>query len=351
LGQREARAAYEAVLSRYADQSDIAGDARNRIAALGAKPSSTLTARFIRFADPAETAQSISLDGRFHGVSYLNGDKVGDVVVHDSTSGESKTLYRGTCISRTRAGGCNGWAANTHVSPDGRQVAYGLLFEEIFELRVIPNEPGAKSRLVLRNPNVNIRPLDWTPNGQAILVLSQERGSGNQEIGLVSVQNGAFRLVRSFGRTMPVMHARVSPDGKHIAYAFQKAAGDLQIYVIAVDESAETQLTTTGWNGGPIWSPDGRHILFVSDRSGRFGLWAAAMKDGRPEGIPMSLKRDTGRITPIGMSRSGSYYYVQDASLAGGDGYNVFEAELDPITGALKSVPKFLSESFVGINS
>src|SRR5205085_8135562 len=52
---------------------------------------------------------------------------------------------------------------------------------------------------------------------------------------------------------------------------------------------------------------------------------------------------------PIAMTRSGSYYYVQDQTVGGG-GFNIFEAELDPSTGKQRSPARYVSEHFVGTN-
>src|SRR6185437_12570991 len=48
------------------------------------------------------------------------------------------------------------------------------------------------------------------------------------------------------------------------------------LYLINADGSQLTQLaeTQTGSNWSPNWSPDGKQIVFVSDRSGRPNLYA-----------------------------------------------------------------------------
>jgi dipeptidyl aminopeptidase/acylaminoacyl peptidase len=59
--------------------------------------------------------------------------------------------------------------------------------------------------------------------------------------------------------------ARISPDGKTVAFTLHG-----QIHTVALD--AKTVATPTalfnarGSNGNPTWSPDGAHLLFVSDR-------------------------------------------------------------------------------------
>lgn len=71
-----------------------------------------------------------------------------------------------------------------------------------------------------------------------------------------------------------------SPDGKELAYcAFRTVDGNkdgkqsVDIYTIPASGGQEKRLTTEGFNDGPEYSPDGKHIWFISTRSGLMQLY------------------------------------------------------------------------------
>jgi hypothetical protein len=58
----------------------------------------------------------------------------------------------------------------------------------------------------------------------------------------------------------------VSRDGKKVAY-MSKNSGYWQVNVVNADGSGQHPLTDDWyWNGLPVWSPDGKYIIFVSTR-------------------------------------------------------------------------------------
>ena len=71
---------------------------------------------------------------------------------------------------------------------------------------------------------------------------------------------------------------RLSPDGNSVAFVAEKADWDQQIYrndlwLYRVDGRGGTllQLTQSGHDTEPQWSPDGRWIAFLSERKGSSG--------------------------------------------------------------------------------
>jgi Tol biopolymer transport system component len=74
------------------------------------------------------------------------------------------------------------------------------------------------------------------------------------------------------------------------------------------------------------------------------------MEKDKPTGVPHLLKTDVEGMRPIGVTRSGSYFYAKQQAIAN-DGLNAFVADLDPATGTLRGQPTYLSERFHGWNS
>ena len=82
------------------------------------------------------------------------------------------------------------------------------------------------------------------------------------------------------------------------------------------------------------WTPDGRHILFVSDRMGPWSIWLVPVARGQGQGVPELVGRSTGDIRPVGFAEDGSYYY----RMAYRD-IDIHTAVVDLATGQLLSAP------------
>ena len=86
----------------------------------------------------------------------------------------------------------------------------------------------------------------------------------------------------------------VSPDGESIVY-FRSVSGPMgDLWVIPAAGGEPRRLTfDTVKASDPIWSPDGRHVLFSSLRSGSRTLWRVAAQGGEPAPVTSGAGEDS----------------------------------------------------------
>ncbi|HEY2162598.1 MAG TPA: protein kinase [Gemmatimonadaceae bacterium] len=65
---------------------------------------------------------------------------------------------------------------------------------------------------------------------------------------------------------------RFSPDGNRVAITVANPRSS-DIFIYDIPRNTFTQLTTDGVNLRPEWTPDGKRVLFRSERSGKVGIW------------------------------------------------------------------------------
>jgi TolB protein len=91
----------------------------------------------------------------------------------------------------------------------------------------------------------------WAPNGQ-LLAFSWRRPTGNYDLYVMDAATQQIvELTRDAGRNERPSWA---PDGRHIVFESTRS-GTRQIWVMLADGSQAHQLTTTGHNESPNWSP------------------------------------------------------------------------------------------------
>ncbi len=76
-----------------------------------------------------------------------------------------------------------------------------------------------------------------------------------------------------------------SPDGEEMAYcAFREIDGrrEVDVYTIPARGGDEKRLTDGGFNDGPEYSPDGKHIWFNSTRTGLMQVWRMNRDGSKP---------------------------------------------------------------------
>jgi serine/threonine protein kinase/Tol biopolymer transport system component len=111
---------------------------------------------------------------------------------------------------------------------------------------------------------------------------------------------------------------RASPDGQRIAVdVADPKIGTSDIWIYDVARGAPVRLSTELTNENqPVWSPDGRRILFRSERNGSPNLYAKALSTGEQE----LLVEDRSPLTPEDWSPDGQWIaYVNNTRQTGLD--------------------------------
>jgi Tol biopolymer transport system component len=289
-----------------------------------------------------------SSDGRY--LSFTNWYS-GNLAVRDLTTGEHRNLTdEGTWDEPDRVAGCSVW------SPDGVQIAYGWLNEDHWELRIVGFH-GSKPRVLCCDEKIKahygIIPYTWSQDGKHILARFYRNPSPGEkvwEIVLVSVADGSARILRSLKGMVQWSPMSLSPDGRYVAYSrpVEGHGRSRDIFLLATDGSGEEVplVEHPADDYGPIWTPDGKAIVFVSDRSSTYDAWLMQAVDGKPVGEPQLIRKDTGPMKPMGFTRQGSLYYrVYQRS------FDIYTASIDPETGELLAPPTRTIRQFEGLNS
>ena len=346
-GSAEARKQYDRAVREFADQSEAVAQARARLAALNGHGSteSTLAARQLWRNQGGQTVPeeiSLSADGRSLLLAHWDS---GDLAVRDMATGEIKRLGLKKSWAES-----NDWAQFSAYSPDQRQVAYVWYSDadNTYQLRTIGVESGAKPRVLIKSPHSGyLRPVAWSPDGKAILTQTWNRTDNSVEIAWVSAADGSVRTLKTLAWA-DVGGVSLSPDGRYIAYDVleRKDGVDRDISILAADGSSETAaVKSPGTDINPVWTPDGSHLVFKSDRSGSLGLYALDIQGGRAQGTPRLVKSNVGRILLCGFTRSGALYYRQPIGEQ-----SVYLAELDSGTGKLRGTPSRLASPYAAMN-
>jgi len=103
-------------------------------------------------------------------------------------------------------------------------------------------------------------------------------------------------------------HPRFSPDGRRLAVEIE-TEGNTDIWILDLERDVPTRLTFhEGFDGNPVWSPDGESIAFASDRGE--GTQSIYLKSADGSGDAEPIAEGDRVLTPWSWSPDGKHLAV-----------------------------------------
>ena len=170
------------------------------------------------------------------------------------------------------AGGFYDW------SPDGRSIVY---LARDGKLWIVPSQGGRSRRLAMGDADRQRAPA-WSPDGRWVAYVSDTSDESVIAVAEASPTHGGSAWPRRLsGKADFVQDPAWSPDSRYLAWQewdVPNMPWDGSRIVLAEVATGERRIVAGGDDvatSQPRFSPDGRSLAFLSDRSGWLNLWIA----------------------------------------------------------------------------
>ncbi len=176
-------------------------------------------------------------------------------------------LYNLSTGRRESLGEFDGQPIGPRYSPDGQKVAFSIIRGGNTDVYVMDLRTRQLSRLT-SDPGIDTSP-SFSPDASRI-VFNSDR-SGTPRLYVMNVDGSGQRAISRGGGsyTAPAW----SPRGDLIAFT-KSQGGRFATGVMSADGSGERQLSSSYFEEGPSWAPNGRYLMFARQtRGGDTNLW------------------------------------------------------------------------------
>jgi Tol biopolymer transport system component len=215
-------------------------------------------------------------------------------------------------------------------SPDGRRIALPAKSAGRDVLYVVDVATGRVARRVLLPCEALYYPA-WSPTSDSVVVVGV--ADGRSDLWMVDVARGA--ATRLTDDTWDEKAPSWSPDGRSLVFSSDRAApvvlhpelepegfGHYGLYAMDVaSREVRPVLDTWGDDESPAWSPDGRRLAFISDRNGTPNLYLYTPEDSSV----VQLTDVTGGIASLSWSRENDRLVFSAFDRGGFDVFTVTE--------------------------
>jgi len=119
--------------------------------------------------------------------------------------------------------------------------------------------------------------VSWTPDGRLVYV-TKSSATGTSEIWITDPTSGNRKQLTQGGFNN---RAVVSPDGRYIVFISNRK-GKLNVWRIDIDGNNPKQLSSGMDDSNPTVSPDNQWVIYVSLSNGKLALWKVPLAGGTP---------------------------------------------------------------------
>ena len=134
---------------------------------------------------------------------------------------------------------------------------------------------------------------DVHPDGEQVVAVQE--GGGTNRLALVELATGEITPLTAADPAVHWAFPRWSPDGSRIAVSQWRSGGRFDVVILDALGGLVARVTDDrAVDASPVWSPDGRTLLWSSDRTGIPNLFATAIDGG---GRPGPVRQVTNMLT------------------------------------------------------
>jgi Tol biopolymer transport system component/DNA-binding winged helix-turn-helix (wHTH) protein len=176
-------------------------------------------------------------------------------------------------------------------SPDGRYIAFSRFTKEEHGIShgiyIVSAIGGAARKLFAGVPAHP--PLDWSPDGRFIAFTAKEPDAKETySLLLLSVETLETRKLSEPPAENQDWGPAFSPDGKQLAFVRQNIDSLGDIFIMPANGGEPRRLTFdhAAIPTSPVWTRDGRSLVFSSTRSSIPTLWRTSANGGSPVQVP-----------------------------------------------------------------
>ena len=155
------------------------------------------------------------------------------------------------------------------------------------------------------------------PDGRSVAFVRND--VAQSRLAFLDLHTRAVTEVAPVERMQQIANPRVSPDSRRVAYSAWREGGYRDIYVYERDSGATRRITADRFlDLSPSWSPDGRYLLFCSDRDQVFNVYAHDLETGAVAQVTNviggafdpQVSNDGTRMVYVGYSATGYDLWV-----------------------------------------